>query len=50
MSYVKTEPLLFNINENNSKIIELQATGGSGNYFYEIVNYPIYGKLSDKVN
>lgn len=50
MSYVKTEPLLFNIIENNSKIIELQANGGSGNYFYEIVNYPSYGKLSDKVN
>ena len=50
MAYVKTESLLFNIIENNSKIIELQATGGSGIYYFEIVNFPSYGKLSDKVN
>jgi hypothetical protein len=50
MSYVKTESLLFNIIENNFKIIELLATGGTGNYYFEIVEYPKYGKLSNKIN
>jgi hypothetical protein len=50
MSYVKTESLLFNIIENNSKIIEFLATGGTGDYYFEIVDYPKYGKLSDKIN
>ena len=50
MSYVKTESLLLNMTENNYKIIELKATGGNGNYYFEIVDYPSNGELSEKIN
>lgn len=47
MSSVKTFSLVEVNTENTSKIINLIANGGNGNYIFSIVEIPTYGSLSE---